>query len=78
MSGDIVVRQACLSALGTFRRFWRRGVASSLVDAAESWGRERGAVVAMCDTWLGSPVSLPFWELRRGYARRAVILEKPL
>ena len=44
----------------------------------EQWGREQGAVVVMCDTWLGSPVSLPFWEERMGYSRRAVTLEKPL
>jgi GNAT superfamily N-acetyltransferase len=67
-----------IDSLGTFQRFWRRGVGKVLVEAAESWGRERGAVVVMCDTWLGSPVSLRFWEERMGYSRRAVILEKPL
>lgn len=67
-----------IDSLGTFQKFWRRGVGSVLVDAAEAWGRERGAVVVMCDTWLGSPVSVPFWEDRMGYSRRAVILEKPL
>lgn len=67
-----------IDSLGTFRRFWRRGVGGVLVEAAEAWGRERGAVVVLCDTWLGSPVSLPFWEGRMGYSRRAVILEKPL
>jgi GNAT superfamily N-acetyltransferase len=67
-----------IDSLGTLRRHWRRGVGGLLVEAAESWGRERGAVVAMCDTWVGSPVSLPIWERRMGYGRRAVILEKPL
>ena len=67
-----------IDSLGTFRKFWGRGVGSALVEAAEAWGRERGAVTVMCDTWLGSPVSVPFWEDRMGYSRRAVILEKPL
>lgn len=71
-------RRLWIDSLGTLQRFWRRGVGSVLVEAAETWGRERGAVVSMCDTWLGSPVSLPFWESRMGYDRRAVILEKRL
>lgn len=71
-------RRLWIDSLGTLQRFWRRGIGSVLVEAAEAWGRERGAVVSMCDTWLGSPVSLPFWESRMGYHRRAVILEKSL
>lgn len=71
-------RRLWIDSLGTLQQFWRRGVGSVLVEAAEAWGRERGAVVSMCDTWLGSPVSLPFWESRMGYERRAVILEKRL
>jgi GNAT superfamily N-acetyltransferase len=58
--------------------FWRRGVGSRLVEAAEEWGRSRGATIAICDTHIGSPVSIPFWEQRMGYRRRAVILRKPL
>jgi len=64
--------------VGTRRKFWRRGVATSLVEAAEEWGRERGATVAACDTHLESPVSLPFWEQRMGYGRRSVRLRKRL
>jgi GNAT superfamily N-acetyltransferase len=71
-------RRLWIDSLGTLQRFWRRGIGSVLVEAAEAWGRERGAVVSMCDTWLGSPVSLPFWESGMGYHRRAVILEKSL
>ena len=67
-----------INSVGTFQKYWRRGVATTLVDAAEAWGKERGAVLSMCDTWLGSPVSLPFWEERMGYERRAVILQKEL
>ena len=63
----------------TATAFWRRrGVATRLVEAAEEWGRSRGATVAICDTHIGSPVSVPFWEERMGYRRRAVIFRKPL
>jgi GNAT superfamily N-acetyltransferase len=67
-----------INAVGTATRFWRRGVATSLVEAAEAWGRERGAVAAVCDTYIGSPISVPFWEERMGYQRRAIIFRKPL
>lgn len=58
--------------------FRRTGVATHLVEAAEAWGRERGAKVAVCDTYLDSPMSVPFWESRMGYRRRAIVLRKEL
>ncbi len=64
--------------VGVADEFKRRGVATSLVEAAEAWGRSKGAVVAICDTYVDSPLSVPFWEQRMGYRRRAVILRKPL
>jgi GNAT superfamily N-acetyltransferase len=67
-----------INALGTAREFQRRGVATALVEAAEAWGRDHGATVATCDTWIGSPMSVPFWERRMSYERRAVILRKPI
>jgi predicted N-acetyltransferase YhbS len=67
-----------IASLGVFMRYWRRGVGGELVRAAEDWGRDRGAALVMCDTWIGSPVSVPFWESRLGYERRAVILQKEL
>jgi GNAT superfamily N-acetyltransferase len=67
-----------INFVGTEPRFWRRGVAGSLVEAAEEWGRGRGATVALCDTWIGSPVSMPFWEERMGYERRSVRFRKVL
>lgn len=66
-----------ISALLTARAYWRRGVGSALVAAAEAWGRERGAVVAVMDTYAESPVSVPFWQ-GRGYRTHAVIMRKRL
>lgn len=75
---DLGVKRLLINSVGTSRRFWRRGVASRLVEAAEEWGRARGAAVAICDTYHGSPVSLPFWEERMGYERRSIAFRKPL
>jgi GNAT superfamily N-acetyltransferase len=66
-----------VNALLTARSHWRRGVGSALVAAAEAWGRERGATVALMDTYAGSPVSVPFWE-GRGYRTRNVVMRKRL
>jgi GNAT superfamily N-acetyltransferase len=66
-----------INLLAVHSRAWRRGVGRALVDAAESWARERGATVSRLETYLGSPVSLPFWE-DVGYRRRSVKLFKRL
>jgi GNAT superfamily N-acetyltransferase len=67
-----------INFVGTADAFKRKGVATRLVEAAEAWGRSEGAVVAVCDTYIDSPLSIPFWEQRMGYKRRAVVLRKPL
>jgi GNAT superfamily N-acetyltransferase len=64
--------------VGTADAYKRQGVATKLVQAAEDWGRKRGAVVAICDTFIDSPLSVPFWERRMGYKRRAIIFRKRL
>jgi GNAT superfamily N-acetyltransferase len=75
---DLSAPRLFIGFVQTADRFKRSGVATSLVEAAEQWGREQGAVVAICDTYIDSPLSLPFWETRMGYERRAVILRKRL
>ena len=67
-----------INALATAEPFKRKGVATGLVEAAEEWGRERGATSAFLDTWVESPSSVPFWEERMGYDRRSIIFRKPL
>jgi GNAT superfamily N-acetyltransferase len=67
-----------INFVGTADAYKRQGVATKLVQAAEKWGRERGAVVALCDTFIESPLSVPFWERRMGYERRAIIFRKRL
>ncbi len=48
------------------------------MKAAEAWGQGKGAIVAVTDTNLHSPLSVPFYERRMGYHRQAVILRKLL
>jgi ribosomal protein S18 acetylase RimI-like enzyme len=67
-----------INYVGTGDAFKRMGVATRLVEAAEAWGRSKGAVAAVCDTYIDSPLSVPFWEERMGYSRRAIIFRKAL
>jgi ribosomal protein S18 acetylase RimI-like enzyme len=67
-----------INYVGTGDEFKRMGVATQLVEAAEDWGRSKGAVAAVCDTYIDSQLSVPFWEERMGYSRRAIIFRKPL
>jgi GNAT superfamily N-acetyltransferase len=67
-----------ISFVGTADAYKRTGVATQLVEAAEAWGRSKGATVAICDTYIHSPLSVPFWERRMGYARRALVFRKVL
>lgn len=75
---DLAAPRLHIGFVQTSDRFKRLGVATCLVEAAEAWGRERGARVAICDTYLDSPMSVPFWERRMGYTRRAIVLRKEL
>jgi GNAT superfamily N-acetyltransferase len=75
---DLAETRLFINYVVTAPAFWRHGAGTRLVEAAEEWGRSRGATIALCDTHLGSPVSVPFWEQRLGYERRAIIFRKPL
>ena len=57
---------------------WRHGAGTALLQAAESWRRDRGARVARLGAYAHSPVSVPFYENRMGYQRRAIIFQKKL
>ena len=75
---DLAAPRLFIGFVQTSDRFKRIGVATRLVEAAEEWGREHGAKVAICDTYIDSPMSVPFWERRMGYSRRAIVLRKEL
>lgn len=67
-----------VEALGVEADYRRQGIATMLMEAAEQWGRERGARLASLDTWTGSPISVPFYERRMGYERVSIVFEKRL
>jgi GNAT superfamily N-acetyltransferase len=54
------------------------GAGVDLVLAAERWGRERGATVAVADGNWASGIVPRFYEGRLGYRRRSVSLRKAL
>jgi GNAT superfamily N-acetyltransferase len=54
------------------------GAGVDLVLAAERWGRERGASVAVADGNIASGIVPRFYETRLGYRPRSVSLRKPL
>jgi hypothetical protein len=48
------------------------------MEAVEQWGRDRGAVLVLLDTWVRSPQSVPFYQRRMGYQRASIVFEKRL
>jgi GNAT superfamily N-acetyltransferase len=78
MLSDYPHRRVHVGALGTADVFQRRGLATQLVESVEAWARERGARAISAETYLDSPVSIPFWERRMGYRRRSVKFTKRL
>ena len=78
MLADYPYRRVHVEALDTAEAFQRRGFATLLVEAVEAWARDKGARAISAETYLQSPVSIPFWEQRMGYRRRSVKLTKRL
>jgi GNAT superfamily N-acetyltransferase len=50
----------------------RRGVGTALMNAAEEWGRTRGASAVYLSTYHDSPSSVPFYEKRMNYERASI------
>ena len=56
----------------------RAGVGAALMDAAEAWGKERGASRAVVISDAHSPTSVPFYEDRMRYERMTIGFSKSL
>ena len=67
-----------VDALVVDQALWRQGIGTTLLEAAESWGRDRGADVVRLNTYPGSTVSVPFYERHMDYQRRSILFQKPL
>ena len=61
-----------VDALMVDQTLWRQGNGTALLTAAESWGHDRGATVVSLDTYVHSPVSVPFYERHMAYQRRSI------
>lgn len=75
---DVTLTRLVINALVVQQAYWRHGVGSRLMDVTEQWGQSRGAVIALLDTYIDSPVSISFYEQRMGYQRRALHFRKVL
>src|SRR5262249_630843 len=60
MLADRPYRRVHVETLGTADAFQRQGLATKLVDAVETWAREKGARIITAGTYLESPVAMPF------------------
>ena len=75
---ELDATRVIVDALVVERKYWRRGAGTALLGAVEEWGRARGATIVCLDTYLHSPVSVPFYEQHMGYERRSVSFRKRL
>lgn len=67
-----------IDALVVEARYRRRGIGTALMNAVEDWARSKGAVLASVDTYVDSPISVPFYERRMGYTRIQLSFRKRL
>jgi GNAT superfamily N-acetyltransferase len=75
---DVSLTRLMIDALVIQQAYWRHGIGRRLMDVAEEWGRSQGALIALLDTYIDSPVSVSFYEQRVGYQRRALHFRKAL
>ena len=64
-----------VNSLGVLKSHRHRGIGRALMEHAERWLRDRGAVVIELDTLARSPESVPFYEAI-GYQPRSIIFER--
>lgn len=75
---DLRERRLYINSVVTAEAHKRKGIGSRLVRAAEDWARQQGVTLSLCDTYVESPQSVPFWERGLGYSRRSIRFRKRL
>lgn len=73
---DLSQARVQIEALAVQRAYWRRGVGSRLLRAAEDWARNRGATMISAQAFVRGPAG-PFLDAR-GYAPQATMYGKRL
>src|SRR5262245_59229355 len=51
---DVGLTRLIIDALVVQEAYWRQGIGRQLMDAAETWGRTKGAAIALLDTYIHS------------------------
>ena len=64
-----------VNSLGVLKSHRRRGIGRALMEYAERWLADRGAVVIELDTLATSTESVPFYEAI-GYRPRSIVFER--
>jgi GNAT superfamily N-acetyltransferase len=64
-----------VNSLGVLKSHRRRGIGRALMEQAERWLADRGAVVIELDTLATSSESVPFYEAI-GYRARSIVFER--
>jgi GNAT superfamily N-acetyltransferase len=75
---EMGARRVVIDAVSVLAPESGAGAGGELVRAAERWGRERGAEVAVLDANWASGVAVGFHERRLGYERRGLSLRRRL
>jgi GNAT superfamily N-acetyltransferase len=75
---DVTLPRIVIDLLFVRPTYWRHGIGRRLLEAAEAWGRNKGAVMSLLETYIDSPVSVPFYEHGMAYHRRGLYLRKLL
>jgi GNAT superfamily N-acetyltransferase len=75
---ELAERRLVVEALVVERPSWRRGIGTRLMRAVEDWASAKGATLSTVETYVRSPVSMPFYEQGMGYAQRRVTFQKRL
>jgi GNAT superfamily N-acetyltransferase len=75
---DVALTRLMIDALVVQQAYWRHGIGRRLMDVAEEWGKSKGALIALLDTYIHSPVSVSFYERGMKYQRRGLHFRKVL
>lgn len=75
---DLSLKRLVIGVLVVKQDYWNLGIGTQLMEAAETWGREKGAAISLLGTYYESPVSVPFYEQHLDYRRKSINFRKSL
>jgi GNAT superfamily N-acetyltransferase len=78
ISRDVGLVRVFIQALIVQEAYRHQGIGTRLMEAVETWAHGKGAVIALLDTFVESPLSVPFYEKHMAYKRRVLRFRKEL